>query len=141
MWLRTAQLEGAWQDHNPHMFKLELDLLLYFVPPMDERGQGIRLTRSLELPFPPINGLYLSGIAMDDPPTPMGCRINDLTWDLDRQVFMATTQLTNHDFPIATIPDEIGSWIDADGDSGATKTLMSKLTNRKTIFRRPQANP
>ena len=124
------------------MFKLELDLVLYFVPPMDEHSQGIRLTYSLELPFLPTNGLYLAGVAMDDPLSPLGFRINDLTWNLDRQFFMATTQLTNHDFPIATIPDEIGNWIErADGDSGATKTLMSKPTNRMTIFRRSQANP
>ena len=94
------------------MFKLELDLLLYFIPPMDERGQGIRLTRLLELPFPPTNGLHLAGIALDDPPCPLGFRINDLTWDLDRQVFMATTHLTIQNDPIATIPYEIGSWID-----------------------------
>jgi hypothetical protein len=94
------------------MFKLELDLLLYFIPPMDERGQGIRLTRSLELPFPPTNGLHLAGITMDDPPSPLGFRINGVTWDLDRQVFMATTQLIDHNLPIAAIPDEIANWIE-----------------------------
>jgi hypothetical protein len=94
------------------MFKLELDLVLHFIPPMDERGQGIRLTRSLKLPFPPTNGLHLAGVAMDDPPSPLGFRINDLTWDLDRQVFMATTQLIDHNLPLAAIPDEIANWIE-----------------------------
>ena len=74
---------------------------------MDERSQGIRLSRSLELPFPPTNGLHLAGTAMDDPPSPLGFRINDLTWDLDRRVFMATTQLIDHNLPLAAIPDEI----------------------------------
>ena len=43
------------------MFKLELDMHLKWVPPMEEHGPGIILTRTIELPFAPTSGLHLFG--------------------------------------------------------------------------------
>ena len=94
------------------MFKVELDMSLYFVPPMDERGAGIVVTRRLELPFAPSTGLTLCGKLFDDHPDPMGFRLEDVTWDVDRKVFLANTCLISHDLPIAVIPDTIREWVD-----------------------------
>ena len=54
------------------MFKLELDMELYFVPPMEEIGEGICLTREFELPFPPLTGISLAGVALNGSPSPLG---------------------------------------------------------------------
>ena len=94
------------------MFSLELDVSLYFVPPMAERARGIVVTRTLELSFPPTEGLSITGIAIDGQPMAQGFKLKNLTWDLDRQRFFATTSLTSHDFPIAEIPDMIRDWLD-----------------------------
>src|SRR5208283_2836283 len=94
------------------MFALELDVSLCFVPPMDERARGIVVTRTLEMPFPPTEGLFVTGIAMNGQPMAQGFKLKNLTWDLDRQRFFATTSLTSHDFPIAEIPDMIRDWLD-----------------------------
>jgi hypothetical protein len=93
------------------MFLLELDVSLYFVPPMAERARGIVVTRTLELPFPPTDGLFITGVAMNGQPLAEGFKIEDVTWDLDRQRFLGSTSLTSHDFPIAEIPDLIRAWI------------------------------
>jgi hypothetical protein len=94
------------------MFLLELDVTLYFVPPMADRGPGFLVTRTLELPFPPVDGLFITGIALHEQPMAEGFKLDDVTWDLDRQRFLASTSLTSHDFPIAEIPLLIGEWID-----------------------------
>jgi hypothetical protein len=93
------------------MFKLELDVSLYYDPPMDEHGQGIGLTRIFEIPFHPSSGLYLTGGGLTDPPDAIGFKIEDVTWDLDRQVFLADTSLFSKDLPIAFIPDELRAWM------------------------------
>jgi hypothetical protein len=93
------------------MFKIELDVSLYYDPPMDEHGQGISLTRIFEIPFPPSSGLYLTGGGLTDAPDAIGFKIEDVTWDLDRQVFLAETSLISKDFPIAFIPDELRAWV------------------------------
>jgi len=41
------------------MFTLELDLSLFYEPLMDEYQPGIVVTREVELPFPPMEGLSL----------------------------------------------------------------------------------
>lgn len=94
------------------MFKLHLDLCIHFVPPMGEHGAGITVTRALELPFAPINGLRVFSRAFDECPEPEGFTLKDVIWDVDRQVFLAQTELVSHDFPMPFIPTEIRAWLD-----------------------------
>ena len=93
------------------MFRLELDLLLYFVPPMDEHGAGIAVTRALELPFMPSPDIMIWSKEIDESPEPMGFKINDLIWDIDRQVFLANTCLIDSG-PMALAPHSIQAWVD-----------------------------
>jgi hypothetical protein len=91
---------------------VELDISLCFVPPMDEQARGIVVTRTLELPFAPTNGTFITGIALNGQPMAEGFKLEDVTWDLDHQRFLATTSLISQDFPIAEIPVMIRDWID-----------------------------
>ncbi len=54
------------------MFKLNLDMELFFLPPMVDNGRGICLTRTFELPFPPTANVLLSGVALNGTPVPLG---------------------------------------------------------------------
>ena len=89
----------------PATFKLDLDLYVYFIPPMDDGMGGIPFTRTLELPFAPFEGLMVYGREIDDCPDPIGYQLKEVIWDLDRQVFLAHASHINHDFPIGLIPD------------------------------------
>lgn len=91
-------------------FSLELDLILRFMPPMDRIGNGITVTRTIELPFPPYNGLAIYGKGMDDCPDPIGFRLEEVVWDLNRQVFLGKTTM-EYATPMATIADDIGTWL------------------------------
>jgi hypothetical protein len=64
------------------MFKLLLDMSLVFEPPIKHVEPGIRLTRIFELPFAPIEGMYLTGDALNDLPRPEGFKLQTLpgTW-------------------------------------------------------------
>lgn len=94
------------------MYSLEIDLELYFVPPMEDFGNGISVTRTLNLPFVPHSGLLVFGQELDDCPTPGGFPLAGVTWDVDRQVFLAKSKLTVHDWPIVAIPDEVRAWVE-----------------------------
>jgi hypothetical protein len=92
---------------NTVVYRLEIDLLLSFVPPMAEHARPICLTRALELPFPPWDGLILTSEALNGRPDPMGFVLKEVTWDMDRQLFLAKTYEIIHDLPIACIPYDI----------------------------------
>jgi len=94
------------------MFKLELDLSLYYDPPMQDHGGGIVVTRTLELPFVPTPGVAVWSKDMDECPEPMGFKLDDIVWDMGRQVFLAKTQLVSSGLPMALIPHVIRSWVD-----------------------------
>ncbi len=94
------------------MFKLELDLRLKFIPPMHEHSSGIIVTRTIDLPYAPSSGLRIFGSELDECPDPMGFTIEDVTWDLDREVFLAHTSIVCVDEPMAFIPGDLRSWID-----------------------------
>jgi hypothetical protein len=97
---------------NAVVYRLELDLLLSFVPPMEEHARAICLTRTLELPFPPWDGLILTSEALNGRPDPMGYVLKEVTWDMDSQVFLAKTQASIHGLPIACIPYDIRDLLD-----------------------------
>lgn len=93
------------------MFTLELDLVLAYIPPMIERRAGICLTREIQLPFAPYNGLQLYGKQLDQAPGPEGFVLKDVMWDVDREVFMGHFELISHDLPMEDIPLDIGAWL------------------------------
>ena len=101
------------------MYTLNLDLYLNFVPPMSEHGQGIVLTRAVQLPFVPASSLRISGASLDEHGGPMGFGLEELTWDIDREVFSARTRIICHDEPLAFIPDTIRSWLDLGWELGS----------------------
>ncbi len=94
------------------MFKLELDLHLYFDPPMADHGDGIAVTRTIDVPFPPWSGLLVYGRELDECPSPGGWPLKDVTWDVDRGVFLATTSLHSGGVPMAMIPDVVRAYVD-----------------------------
>jgi hypothetical protein len=90
-------------------FALELDLSILYVPPMSSHGRGITLTRRVELPFPPYDGLAIHSKQLDYCQEPLGFRLTDVVWDMDRQVFVATTSMESQ-MPLAEIGEDIASW-------------------------------
>jgi hypothetical protein len=92
------------------MFELQLDLKMYLVPPMDENGNAIRLTRKLQLPFPPYNDLAVYNPAMDTHPTHEGMTLKNVVWDMKRSRFTAETTLGQYDLPLIYIPTELAFW-------------------------------
>jgi len=94
------------------MFTLHLDLHVHFVPPMTETGKGLVLTREVQLPFAPVNGQRIFSRAFDECPYPGGCQLEEVVWDTDRQVFLASSVLICHDFPMPEIPGIVRTWID-----------------------------
>lgn len=95
------------------MFTLELDLIVTYTPPMSDRDGGIRLTRELQLPFAPYNGLELCGKNMNQGPAqPEGFTLNDVVWDIDRQVFMAHAKWSSDGLPMEDIPADLRCWVD-----------------------------
>lgn len=82
---------------------LELDLVLSFQPPMSDHGGGIVLTRTIELPFAPFDGLHLFAREMDQCPYPPGFPLKNVAWDLERGRFLADTHLSISD-SVAMIP-------------------------------------
>jgi hypothetical protein len=94
------------------VYKVELDVHLIFVPPMDDNGPGIVMTRSFHLPFPPADGLSVFASAWEQCPDPVGLRLKDIVWDVEREVFLATSHAINQDFPIAGIAAELGDWVE-----------------------------
>lgn len=95
------------------MFRLEVDFRISFIPPMEEHRPGICLTRAFDLPFPPTEGLHLTGKCFHpDHQTSDGFKLEDVTWDVDRQVFLASTSLVCQDYPLAFIPDDLRELID-----------------------------
>jgi hypothetical protein len=93
-------------------FKIELDLHLIYIPPMEENSPGVVVTRMIELPFVPYNGLRIFSRTWEEDPEPYGLELKDLVWDTDREVFLATAVHISHDFPIALIPNEIRYWLE-----------------------------
>ncbi len=93
------------------MFELQLDLKMYFCPPMDPDGSSIRLTRAVQLPFPPYSDLAIYSTAMETHPIPEGMPLKNVVWDIERQRFTAECTLEHHDLPFDYIGDEIASWV------------------------------
>lgn len=108
------------------MSRLELDFVLWFVPPMKDQGDGIRLTRSIEMPFVPTKRVALYSHTWENiVGEPLGYQLKDITWDLDRECFLAETHTSATGVPIAMIPHEIASMIDCGWRYGSYRDTYS----------------
>jgi hypothetical protein len=142
------------------MFKVELAISLYYVPPMDEHGRGICLTRTFELPFVPTTGLIVADGGLADHEDHEGFKLNGVTWDMDRQLFTAKTSLVSMNFPVAFIADELRTWVErgwrlasleasdeascepeADEETNATLTLDEEEEAEKWPSMKPRSRP
>lgn len=79
---------------------------------MSGHGAGVYVTRAIELPFPPWEGLRIFSTGYDECPSLWGFTLKDVIWDVDHQVFLAETEYVYNDYPIPFIPDLIRVWID-----------------------------
>lgn len=120
------------------MYRLELDLIVRFVPPMDKYGRGIHLTRTVELPFLPSEHIALHSRAWEYIDDPLGYRLKEIVWDADQNLFLAHTELSDTGTPVAFIPHEIrnllehgwayGSFRDSYSADGRRNRKRKKLT-------------
>jgi hypothetical protein len=77
---------------------------------MNESGPALVLTRTIALPFAPHPELTIAGRDLDHSPDPLGFRLKELTWDVDRRTFLAHSEIVSAG-EIAEIPDEISEWL------------------------------
>jgi hypothetical protein len=94
------------------VFTLEIDALLYFDPPMSDKGAAIPVTNAIQIPFVPFDGLSIVSRIFGEPLIPEGPTLKEVTWDAEREVFMAYTEHVFCDTPILCIPQEIGFWLE-----------------------------
>ena len=123
------------------MFSVEIDLVLRYVPPMVDRGQGMRLTRTVELPFPPsdhINFISATREGWETFDKPLGYRLEEITWELDSNCFLADTHMSLTGLPIALIPREIRSLLRQGWRFGSYNDVYGpKRLGRKNVGRLP----
>ena len=93
------------------MYTLLFDNHITFSPPMGGLSTGVVLTRKVEIPFPPFEGLRLHSRTFDDCPVPEGFTLKDVVWDNDRGVFVAKTSLGCEVYPIREIVGVIRDWV------------------------------
>ena len=93
------------------MYTLELDVHLCFTPPMVTYGGKIVLTRATELPFVPTDGLAIFSTRFDECPDPMGLKLENVVWDMDRNVFLAQVEHLVMEEPFPLIIEDIRGWI------------------------------
>lgn len=94
------------------VYRLELDLVLHFVPLMNELEAGIRLIRTIDLPFVPTEKIAIYSRTFDDCPEPMGFYPKQIIWDVDRRVFLSETHYSYGGEPLAIIPEDIAEWLE-----------------------------
>lgn len=112
------------------MYAVDLDLIIWYVPLMADTGEGIRLTRTIELPFPPVEEISIFSRVWQPNGEPLGYVLKDITWDLDRQRFFAETGHSISDTPIAMIPYELRELIDSGWTYGSFKDSYQTERNR-----------
>ena len=103
------------------MYTVHLDLVVYFVPIMNETGPGIRFTRKIELPFPAYEGLAVYSRFMEQGSEPLGYVLKNVIWNMDENFFYAETGCSNHT-EIATIPYDLGVLFQEGWELGSWKT-------------------
>lgn len=105
---RISRVASLCQPNSLLMYDIDLDLVLHFVPPMDDKGPGIRLNRTFQLPFPPSTDVFIFSKEWEGfEEEPLGYHLKEITWDADRSCFLAQTFICHHGDPIAIIPHEL----------------------------------
>ena len=112
------------------MFKVDVDLDLIYDPPFAAATRGIVVNRTIELPFPPYNGLRVFARDWEKGSEPIGLKLDDVIWDMDRQTFLAVSKSISEDFPIACIPSEIRYWLDAGWKWGSFRNRYAQRVHR-----------
>jgi hypothetical protein len=123
-------------EEDSPVFSFDIDMSIYFAEILNEHGRGIRVTRRFELPFVPHQDILLSSFSLNGDDIPMGYKINEITWDIDRQVFFGQTCVVMHATPIAFIPFEIRSWLKRGWRLGTYEDNYKKPDRRSTNVRR-----
>jgi hypothetical protein len=121
------------------MYTVHLEFVLRYVPPMADNDHGIRLTRSVELPFPPTENMLVFSKEWEGQDDPMGYVLKEVTWDIDRGCFLAETELSSTGVPIALIPREIRRLLDLGWQSGSFKDRYE--TDRRRAKKRKKLPP
>lgn len=114
------------------MYSVDVDLVLRYLPPMVDNGDGIRLNRTFALPFPPTADVSVYSRSWEGIEDPLGYRLKEITWDLDRSCFLAETEISSSGLPIALIPHEILSLIDQGWKYGSYIELYTANRRRGT---------
>ncbi|EMB16515.1 hypothetical protein [Rhodopirellula europaea] len=107
-------------------YTVELDLHLFFTPLMQDWGDGIVMTRTLQLPFPPDGKIAIAGRSIEGDGQPLGYRIRNITWDVDRDRFIATTVADCGGGPLAYIGDDIDRHLTEGWSIGSWQTHYDK---------------
>jgi hypothetical protein len=117
------------------MYRMELDFVIWFVPPMEDRGDGIRFTRTIEMPFVPAKRISLHSSKWENiEGEPFGYRLKEIIWDFDHECFLAETHTSATGVPIAMIPHEIANLIECGWRFGSYKdgySIGSKRTRKR----------
>ncbi len=121
------------------MYTLELDLKLGLIPMVGD-GAPVCLTRALKLPFPPHEGLAIFAKDMDNCPKPMGLRLSEVVWDMDREVFLAETRV-QEGVPIGMIAVTYQEWIDRGWTPGSCHDPYPSLMKRPPAARYRRKHP
>lgn len=122
------------------MFKLELDLHFSLVGTLPYHVAGVCLTRSLQLPFPPHEGLILFGKDLAAISKPVGFGLRDVVWDIDRGAFLATAG-TDEDLRIGMIANTIRGWIDRGWSLGSYADSYPTMVPRQEGTKRRKRHP
>src|SRR5688500_10581988 len=104
------------------MYAVDVDLVLRYVPPMDDHGHGIRMTWSFELPFPPSGDIAVHSREWEGIDDPLGYRLKEITWNIERSRFLGETEILATGTPIAMIPHEIRHLIKQGWQYGSRRT-------------------
>ena len=82
-------------------YRLDLELKLFYSPPMHESGQGLTLIRTLTLPFPPVSEIGICGASIEGASDePLGFRLEEIFWDVDSRSFSCEHDCRGYGFPI-----------------------------------------
>jgi hypothetical protein len=96
------------------MYQLDLDMHLVFDPLMGDEGPGIVVSRRVEVPFAPHNGMRLYSSSWDVcwVDGPHGFELRDVVFDIDRQVFLAMARAEHSGYALAQIDCEVQWWLE-----------------------------
>ena len=94
------------------MYTIQVDLDVSFDPPMDTQSPGIELTRRIQLPFPPYDGLGICGKRISQGPGDQSLFLHEVVWDADRGLFTAESQSSNSGLiDLEVIRLDITGWV------------------------------